>query len=1195
MPTTKHNNNSHLTPLSNYIVGIGASAGSLEALEQFFEPFPPHSGMTFVVIQHLSPSFKSDMKELLSKKTTIPIKQLEEGMPAEPDCIYLAPPRTLIEVTEGLFHLKQINETDGMHYPIDHFLNSLSKTYKNRCAAIILSGKGKDGSKGIASIYDRGGSVFVQQESTAKFIEMPNHAVETGKVDAMLAPDKMSARLIRVKKSIDSSSNTPEHSKDVDQSEKEIMDDICALIERKSGSDFGDYKPNSLFRRIENRVFMHNLPFNTLLDYKEYLIRHPEELIELQNDLLIIVTEFFRDKEAFEGLATQVIPNLIQQKVEAGEKSVRVWTAGCSTGEEAYSVAMLFAEYLEGEPEFDIGVKIFATDLDREALAKASKGSYTKQALKNVSGKRMQQFFDVNGDHYRVKKSLREMIIFAPHNITKDSPFVNLDLITCRNMLIYFQGKLQQKILSMFHFALQPEGYLFLGPSESLGKLVDWFQPVNSKWKQFSKKEIDKQNVINTMRMKKSIDINVTKEDKRALPYMSPSPHLNLVYETLLMEYTSPCIVVNELNEVIVSAGSVHHLMKVPNGHMTTNILKMVPASLSVAISSALKKSRTEHKEVNYQQINLEIASEKRWVDLTVKPFMLSNIAGAGFSIIMIDEVKEEVGHNESEEMIPYDLESQVHQLINDLENEVNYTKDCLQATIEQLETSNEEYQSTNEELIAANEELQTSNEELQSVNEELGNVNEEHEKKIQELIEVTDDFDNLFISTNIATVFLDEELRVKRFTPAVTKLIHLIQIDIGRPLAHFSHQLYYTNLIEDAKKVLLERRKRQIEISSKDGNWYKVSYHPYRTKENHIKGVVITFVDMTEMKQQTENMLVQSYALEQSPSSILLANEKGEVNYVNQSFEAYTGVERHDILGESIFSLYGDEAKKQLHLAWDRVNRGLRWDGTLTFTDGVNNQKWEKVTFMPIFNEKQQILQFLRMAEDITEKHQTDELLRKSEMLSALGEMAAGIAHEIRNPLTALKGFLQLMQAERTGNEKYLDIMAGEFDRIELIINELLVLARPHAIKYEKKNPTLIVRDVLLLLETQALMNNIVIEDDVDPSLPLVSCVEKELKQVFINILKNGMEAMSSGGKISVSTKIKSRNIQIIFKDQGKGIPEERLEKMGEPFYTTKEKGTGLGLMVSYKIIENHMGKMEFESKVDVGTTVTLSLPIAE
>lgn len=1169
------------------IVGIGASAGSLEVLNELFEDIYPMNGMAYIIVQHLSPNYKSHMKDLLSKKTNMKIVQTTNQMVVEPNHIYLIPPQHNVTLCNRVLELSEYTKGVSMNFPIDHFFTSLAEEKGSDAVAIILSGKGWDGTKGVESVFEAGGTVIIQSEKTAKFKDMPRNAIQTGKVDHVFSAKEMATFINEISNGKKPTDYTNFGDQDID----DILTQIFALINRKSGVDFSSYKKASILRRIEKRVNVNQLNFKTLHEYKEYLIGNPSEIVSLQNDLLINVTEFFRDKKAFEIIEHKVIPEIVNEKIAKGEQEIRLWVAGCSTGEEAYSLAMLLAEYLEDFPE-PMDFKIFATDLDKEAIKKASEGAYIQQSVIGITEERLKRFFIVENNYYKVRHTIREKIIFAPHNIAKDSPFVNLDFISCRNMLIYFQPDLQKKILSMFHFSLQTNGYLFLGPSESVNKLTNLFHSVDPKWKLY--KNINgRESKTTSLRHLESKSNDMRTSDQMYQSYLDNRPFKRLddVYKILLEQYIHPFIIVDNENNVVISGGNVTQFLRIPHGSITFNILKLLPTHLSVAINTALKKVRDTNEKIVYPNLKMQEGNER--IHLKVEPFGEENqhLTFICFEIINTDQnVKSEIEANE------YDLDDNIQQLIIDLENELSFTKEHLQTTIEELETSNEEYQSTNEELIAANEEMQSSNEELQSVNDELLNVNAEHEEKIQQLIDLNNDMDNLLVSTNVATVFLDEDLKIKRFTPQVTVLINLLEVDIGRPLSHISHHLLYDDLLHDAADVLRKHHRLQKEVNSKDGKWYSLRIYPYRTRENYIKGVVITFVDITDIKKTNNDLILRSFALEQSPASIVITNTGGEIEYVNARFTEQLGYSKQEVVGAPLHDILNSgEGQKEFQNSWDTVSLGKKWSGDCLVQNKKGQQRWESVVFLPIINSDDSVTQYLRVAEDITDRKIAEDLLRKSEMLSALGELAAGIAHEIRNPLTALKGFIQLMQAEGDSNQSYLGIMLSEFNRIESIINELLVLARPHVVKYEDTNINTVLHDVTMLLETQAIISNISIQSNYGENLPTIQCVEKEIKQVVINLIKNAIEAMTNGGTISITTSEEERFVVIEVQDEGKGIPKDRMDKIGQPFYTTKEKGTGLGLMVSYRIIENHNGLMLFESEENKGTKVTLKLPIQQ
>ncbi|MCE4048522.1 CheR family methyltransferase [Bacillus sp. Au-Bac7] len=1160
-----------------YVVGIGASAGGLEAIEQFFANMPSNTGMVFVIVQHLSSKYKSFMPELLAKKTNMNILRAAKGMQLVPNTIYLNPPNQFLTIKEGVFELEEYEKDKHYNFPIDTFFRSLAYEKQQKAISIVFSGNGTDGTEGIQIIKENGGIVFVQEKDTAKFHNMPKSAITSGVADYVEAPSDIPVIIQTI--TDPSSLNYSEES----------LKHIFNILLKKTGINFSYYKKSSVLRRIERRMKVIKDPQHSLDAYRDYLFKVPEEIDLLQKDLLIGVTQFFRDPEAFKEIE-KLIPELVERKIKNGEEEIRVWTVGCSTGQEAYTMAMLIDQYIE-TIEDSIDFRIFATDVDKDSIKTASQGIYDSELLSEIPSYIKEKYFEPAGEKYQVKKTIRKKIVFAPHNISKDSPFVNIDLISCRNMMIYFQPELQQRILSLFHFSLIEDGILFLGSSETVGKLSGFFEPIHSKWKIYRNKQSDKWDLKEPAIHSKTKAKETTNSDVHVPTTFFdalPGRKVDLLYQKLVNDFINPCIILNEQNEVVLTSKKANRFLSVPIGETNYSIFKMVPAHLSVIIGTGLKKLRENESEVTYKNVLLVIDKEEKYFDLTIKRFLDKD----ALSILLFHEEEESKGIISSP--IYFDHDSTISERVIDLEQELFYTQQNLQTTIEELETSNEELQSTNEELIASNEELQSTNEELQSVNEELINVNNEYENKIAELTDLTNDLDNLLINTNIGTIFLDKGFNIKLFTPEVQKIVNVLDMDIGRPLFHISHNLEYGSLLEDAKEVLKTTSKVEREIRSYDGNWYGMKAMPYRTSDNIVDGVVITFTDITEIKTYNQKLSLTSSVIEQSPTSIIITDKAGRIEYTNERFKLQTKQEL-DCIGLHILDVYEQYLNAEGFLAvWEAIKVGNDWEGNITYRldDGI--ERWENVSFHPIKDSYGNLVNILRTSEDITENKKSEAMLKKSEMLSAVGQLAAGIAHEIRNPLTSLKGFLQLMMQSNTYNKEYTEVMFSEFNRLELIISEFLVLARPQAVAFKEQQIEGILEDVNVLLSTQAILKNISLALDYELNMPPVYCNEKELKQLFINMIKNAMEAMDSEGAISISARMETEG-QLLVKvsDQGKGIPKEQLERMGEPFYTTKEKGTGLGLMISQKIIDNHKGTLTFHSEVGVGTTVEMRFPV--
>ncbi|MCZ8511412.1 PAS domain-containing protein [Paenibacillus filicis] len=1179
---------------TNGIVGIGASACGLEALQQLFAHVEPCSGLSFIIIQHLLPDYISFMAEQFSKITSMQVIEAEDKMEVRPNCIYLIPPNKNMTIKNRVLQVTDHQQSAGLNLPIDLFLTSLAKEEGKHAIAVILSGTGSDGTRGMEAIKEHGGLVLVQDEPTAKSDGMTGSVRLPGSFDDVLNPRTIADYMCSWPVSMQNESHgatAPEEDKLLNEEDTESLLGIFTLLKQASGIDFSYYKQNSIVRRIERRIRLQNIAGFRI--YVCFLESHPDEVSVLVKDLLIGITRFFRDSQAFEIMHRKVIPAIFDNKQY--DRIVRVWVAGCSTGEEAYSLAILLREHMS-RMDKPFTVKIFATDLDKDSIDFASQGIYPETALEDLPRRLVKTYFTRHGDVYSVNKDIRKMVVFAPHNITKDPPFSSLDLITCRNMLIYLQPEMQRKVISLFHFALSPSGFLFLGPSETLGRLSNLFTPYDRKWNIFQQNKMQPPMTYSSMSMNEGMDISrIHHIARRGFPAPKESPSYkkeNDLCTVFADEHMPPCMVINEHNEVLHLSGNINPYLVLAQGKPSWNIYKMVEAHLAVAIVTAIVKVFKDRQPVVYKSLRVNQADHSPAVKVTVKPFSTKNKKFDQLVLVTFEETAEQPVPTRTIES--FDIASNVNERIIELEQELQRAEESLQATIEELETSNEELQATNEELVAANEELMSANEELQSLNEELVTVNTEYQFKIQELTEVNNDLDNFLVSTKIGTIFLDNQMRVRRFTPAIMKEINLMEVDHGRPIGHISHNFKYDGILRDAKKVLKTENALEREIQSNNGKWYNMRVLPYRANDKAVKGIVLTFVDITELKSANEELLKLSYAIQQSPSIKVITDADGRVEYVNPKFTEVTSFQLSDVAGKHLRELNNtDSAGPAFREVWDAISSGREWKGELESRRSDGELYWESVKFLPIKNRKRQIIHYLKIAEDISDRKQTEELLRKSEMLSAVGQLAAGIAHEIRNPLTALKGFTKLMTSGGP-NESYLAIMSGELERIEEIVSELLVLAKPQAVEFLPKPVPVILHDVLLLLDTQAIISNVQIETEIDDSLPMVNCVENQLKQVFINVVKNGVEAMASGGKMVIrAVRTEEGMLKISFTDNGSGIPAQTLAKLGEPFFTTKNKGTGLGLMVSYKIIENHQGKMTINSKEGAGTTVNIVLPL--
>ncbi len=836
---------------SFYVVGIGASAGGLDAIERLFDNMPADTGMAFVIVQHLSPDFKSLMDELLARHTSMPIHRVEDGISVEPNHIYLIPPKKNMVLSEGKLLLTDQESDGALNLPIDIFFRSLAQDVGRSAVAIILSGTGSDGSRGIQEIHNSGGLVFAQDLDSAGFDGMPRSAALTKIVDIVCPPERMPSRLAEhLNMPMLLGGEHPQLTEELAQDDDKLQ--IFRLFRDRYGLDFSLYKPATIDRRIDRRIQLTRS--EDTRDYFQKLETDTEELDNLYRDLLVEVTQFFRDPKAFDSLRQQVIPTLVSDTPTGGE--VRLWVPGCATGEEAYSLAMLLhAEIAKANRE--ITAKVFATDVHARSLEYASAGAYPAVAMENLPEDFKKRHFTAKGDVYHVNKELRQTVIFAPSDITRDPPFTKIDLISCRNVLIYLEPRVQKKILSLFHFGLRAGGVLFLGPSETLGDLGNEFEAIDRHWRIYRKQR--------DVRLPMMTRLPVTPALSKVVPRQSPfvgrqasqdsGPSLVSAYEQLLTKYVPSSLLVNEYFELVHSFGDARQLLEQPEGRPTLDVLKLVRGDLRMALSAALHKANQQRSSVIYRGVRLRTDHGEELYKVVVDPFLK---ASERMYLVCLERVTQsEVtapakGSKGSEQ--DFDAQEESHERITVLEQELAYTRESLQSTVEELETSNEELQSTNEELVASNEELQSTNEELHSVNEELYTINAEHQSKIVELTNLSVDMHNLLLSTAIGTMFLDKELCIRKFTPAITDAFSVLEQDIGRSITQFACHLDNPCLHEDLQHVLDKGERIDRQVFGKEGVQFFQRIHPYRLADGSIDGIVLTYFDISTINELNES-----------------------------------------------------------------------------------------------------------------------------------------------------------------------------------------------------------------------------------------------------------------------------------------------------------------------------------------------------
>ncbi|MDA8133429.1 MAG: PAS domain-containing protein [Desulfobacteraceae bacterium] len=914
------------------VVGIGASAGGLAAFEAFFSGIPADidTGMAFVLVQHLAPNHKSILTDLIRRYTSMKVFEVEDGMKVCRNCAYIIPPGRDMAFLGGTLHLLEPFAPRGLRMPIDFFFRSLAQDQHDRAIGIVLSGTGSDGTAGVRAIKGEGGMVMAQNPYSAEYDSMPLSAIATGLVDYELAPAEMPAQIMAY---VAHAFKLPAHTVSSGSSRMDnALKKIFILLRAQTGHDFSGYKPSTIHRRILRRMAMHQI--DTLAGYVTYAQKTPVELEHLFRDLLIGVTRFFRDPEAFNSLETKIIPKLFADKPMDG--LIRVWVAGCSTGEEAYSLAILLAEQQEAL-KCGVKVQIFATDIDSHAIATARNGRYPASIAEDISPSRLARFFSIEpGNVFRIHKTLRDLLIFSEQDVIKDPPFSRIDLISCRNLMIYMGGDLQKKLIALFHYALNPAGFLFLGTSETVGELGEQFSTKDRKQKIYQRKE----NLYGTQQSAMSKFLLPMTDKDMTPPHAGKKTtgpvklSVRELTEQTLLQMAPAAAMVNSHGDILYLHGRTGMYLELSPGEAgVNNILKMAREGLQQHLTKALHKVAAGQKMASYPRLHVKTNGDFSIVNLTVRSVTPRRGEAVVPPLYLVIFTKEETPPA-TEPVLSKDFsietgmdvvvrdETQDQALIKALQQELKMKEEYLQATHEELETSNEELkssneemQSVNEELQSTNEELETSKEELQSVNEELSTVNAELQAKVIDLSRSNNDMNNLLAGTGIATVFVDCSLCILRFTPAATRIINLIHGDIGRPIGHTVSNLEgVTDLTADIQSVLNTLSPKESQVKTNTGEWYIMRILPYRTLENDIEGAVLTFVDISDRKKAEEALLeakereikgrMAVAIVDTVREPMLVLDENLRVVSANQSFYSTFQVNPGDAIGRLLNDL---------------------------------------------------------------------------------------------------------------------------------------------------------------------------------------------------------------------------------------------------------------------------------------------------
>lgn len=1009
------------------IVAIGASAGGLNALKTFFRHISKDTKLAYVVVVHLSPEHKSMLADLLQPSLKIPVQQVTNTTALKPGHVYVIPPNANLNTIDTHLRLSKLEDKPGSRAPIDHFFRTLAKTHNGNAAGIILTGTGADGTLGMKEIKEKGGLTIAQDPKEAEYDGMPQSAISTGIIDLVLPIAEMPDYLVKYFSTKPRLSLVDEK-EETDQREESLIRNIFSLLKIRTGRDFGNYKTSTLLRRIQRRMQLFQI--EEPLKYLEFLQKNPEEIRALSDDFLINVTNFFRDSDVFEYLENEIIPDIVSNKDH--DEQIRIWSVGCATGEEAYSLAILL---LEASEKYNISasIQIFASDLHKDSLKKAREGFYPGDIKADVNDERLSKFFINEDGGYRIRKKIREMVVFTPHDLLNDPPFSRLDMIICRNLLIYLSRKIHNDVYDLFHYALLPGGHLILGASEHLE---------NKELFTIKHKDFSVYNKVNVETPEPRLPVfprfsQGFEEDPSPRKKEKDMPY-GLMHYRLIVQYGPPSLIIRGDHQVLHVSESAGRYMAIKGGELSKDVFKLIRPELQVELRSSLNISKEEKRIVRSKPINISLEGKDKQVIISTR--FIDDVDHNNLILILLDEFDSFEKHERIKKTDEFHTEH-----INNLEQELQDTREQLQSMIEEYETSREEMKASNEELQSANEELrstveelETSKEELQSMNEELSTLNQENRHKVEELDQLSNDLKYYLASTDIATLFLDKEQRILRYTPKINELFNVRPADQGRPITDQTHKLGYQELNSDIKKVLKDLQTIEREVKHENGRTYLTRVLPYRTSEDKIEGVVITFVDISSQKELEENLRKSKNRFESliSASSYVIYRIKPDWSELQE-------LDGHGFINDSEIS-FKSWLKKYIHpddqeIIIKAIRKALESKSLFAlehrFFIADNKMGWAYTQAVPMFNDNGEIVEWIGAISDITARKKAEKELKESK------EYAERIIETLHEPLIILHSDLRVKSAndafyenfkvspEQTENRLIYDLGNGQWD----------------------------------------------------------------------------------------------------------------------------------------------------------------------
>jgi len=1194
------------------IVGIGASAGGLEAYQELLKNLSAKPGMAFVFIMHLAPGRKSMLTELLAKSTKMPVREIKNGMSIEVNHVYIIPPSTNVSIASGKLKLAKRKDTNLKRMPIDHFFRSLAEEQGNKAIGVILSGTATDGTLGAEAIKTEGGIVFVQDEKSAKYDGMPQSAIAAGCVDFVLSPKKIARELERIAKHpLISSAGPVKTDKSIITKDKGL-ESIFDILRLAKGLNFTGYKTTTISRRVSRRMVL--LKLENLKGYIKFLRENKDEVEKLYEDLLLKVTSFFRDPKVFDTLKKQVLPAILKNKTKGQE--VRIWVPGCSSGEEAYSIAICLLEVL-GNKTSAVPVQIFATDVSKSSINKARKGIYGKNIKNSITPERLKRFFTKTGNSYKVSKQLREMCIFSKQDVFSDPPFSNLDLISCRNLIIYLQPVLQKKVFHNFHYGLKPGGFLLLGNSESVGCYSSLFKALDRKQRIFVKKYlsiIPELEVVQKYYPPKKLGI----KGKPAIEKGKETDIESIVERIVLDEYATCGVLIDSSMKVVQFRGHTGRFLESAAGKPSLDIFKLAREGLFIPLRTAIYKSRETKHTVKREAGDFRYNGHRMRVNITVVPVKYGPFEEE-FFLVLFDEITGAVGlKNLPKARGKISLKGKSvksDEYIDNLQKELAETKEYLQTVIEEQESANEEVKTANEEILSSNEELQSTNEELetakeelQSSNEELVTTNEELQNRSAEISLLNNDLINLLSSINMPVIMMGTDLVIRRMTPQCEKVLNIISSDVGRPISKIKLNVD----IPDFEKILLDviesLHPKTFEIKDREGNWYSVYIRPYRTLDNNIDGVVAIFVDITEHKKAQQIIEdARAYAeniVETIREPLIVLDADLKVLSASRSFYQTFKVAVEETEGQCIYDLGNRQwnIPKLRHLLEEILPENNIFD------DYEIEHDFESIgPKTMLFNVRRlaTMQMILITIEDISEHKKAEDKIKEAAKMKS--EFISNVSHELRTPMTAIKEGIGLVLGGLSGDineeqKELLGIAKKNIDRLTRLINNVLDFQKLDSgnMKFdlEANDVNQIVNDVYKTMVFPAKNVDVDFLLELDRNLPKAKFDSDKITQVLTNLVNNAIK-FTEKGNITIKTSKTEDAVQVSVSDTGYGIKKEDLPKVFNGFEQLssggrkKTGGTGLGLTISKEIVEQHGGRIWVESEPGKGSNFMFTLPV--